>query len=176
MKRLFLVCGPESAGNRLVAVYLARAGVDIDASTNEQLPERVTVQSRDVGLIVHHEPKLSRTVQLAQSFGRSVLMVVLVREYVANIRSMIARGHVDTAARAAERIRLSHLAALSAASRYGLPFVAVSYESLVLHPRETVENLLNALELRTDNLDSPITVQGEQCPPEAENRNARRYA
>lgn len=177
MRRLFIVCGPESAGNRLVAAYLARAGVDIDASTADQRPDRSsTSDAGDAGLIVHHDPKLTRAVEEGIASGRFVSLVVTGREYGALMCSMIDRGHVRDAAAATGRIRAAYIAAGRVADRYDLPMVPVSYESLVLHQAETVENMLTALDLPLDGLDCPIEGQGRQFDPEPIDRNEARYA
>lgn len=176
MKRLFLVCGPESAGNRLVAAYLHRAGVEIDASTTPQLPEASGSAAQDVGLIVHYEPKLSRAVEAARKNRREVRMVVLTREIGALVASMVERGHVTCRSDAIQRARLAHMGAMEVAIRFDLPFVDVSYESLVLHPKPTVRHMLRVLDLPTDNLDSEIMVQRQAASPVPVDRNADRYA
>lgn len=175
MKRLVVVCGPESAGNRLVAGYLHRAGVSIESSTREQRPEVATDPEPLVGLIVHHEPKLSKAIVAGRKAGREVCMVVLTREIGALTQSMVARDHVTTLADARERMRLSHMEAMDCAIRFDLDFVVVAYESMVLHPRETVANMLRALALPADNLDADIFVQRKWRSAVPEDRNAARY-
>lgn len=176
MKRLFIVCGPESAGNRLVAAYLHRAGVDIDASTRPQQVQRVHSPMADVGLIIHHDPKLTEAVVAGIRAARRPQMVVLSREHRACSLSMMARGHVDDLSAAAARIRLSHMAAMDVAIRFDMDFVVVAYESLVLHPRETVAGMLAGLGLPTGNLGGEICVQRRWQSPVPVDRNADRYA
>ena len=90
----YIVCGPESSGNRLVASILCRSGCDGEGSTRqpqslEQLP--ATADRPYVCIIHYHLSPWVRALR-ARGFAR-VVAILPIREPMANVRSMMSRGH-----------------------------------------------------------------------------------
>ncbi len=90
----YIVCGAESSGNRLVASILCRSGCDGEGSTRqpqslEQLP---TTAERPYVCILHYH--LSPWVRAFRASGFARVVAILpIREPMANVRSMMVRGH-----------------------------------------------------------------------------------
>lgn len=174
-KRAFVVCGAESSGNRLLGAILCRAGCWGSGSTNQ--PDLTDIPSDEplVMVIRHHE--LLQTYRSLRQRGYEVTAIMLVREWIANVGSLIERGHDRTRRAAEKRIQKTLLCNLFDATVYGIPLVVTTYESLT---EAAISALLNQLGLRSDNLDQPLELRGQETPeqtyqPAPHIANAKHY-
>lgn len=149
-RRAYLVVGPESAGNRIVAALLARAGCTGEGSTFGRYQSELPDGESPVVLIrslPHGEvwPSLESLVVGLRERGYSTTVVVVSREPTALARSQVARG---LAVDERSALQVAHLAYADAvASCSGLvEWYLVSVEALALS-REAVAAFLNLLGL-----------------------------
>lgn len=157
-KKCYIVCGPESSGNRLMTSILVRAGCWGEGSTNQPRLEDVPDVEKAV-VIIHHN--LASSFAKLNERGFDVMAIMLVREWTANIESLINRGF-DQDRMAAERRILTTLASnLFDALCYNVPMVVTTYESI---NHDSLPDLLNRLGLRSDNLNEPLSLVGQEYP------------
>lgn len=108
MKRVFVVVGPESAGNRIMTAALIRSGCDGSASQagSEPLPSdpknAVVLRSMPHG---GGWPDLRDLQSKLERRGYEVTWIVVFRETVALARSQVVHGHARNPEIAEQRIR-----------------------------------------------------------------------
>lgn len=176
IRRAFIVCGAESSGNRLLGAILTRAGCWGEGSTNQPEPCDVPDDQSAVMVIRHHD--LRQTWQTLTSKGFRVTALLPVREWNANLGSLVTRGH-DLNQEAAElRIKRTLFGNLSDSLIYNIPLIVTTYESL--QDAASVTALLGTLGLPADNLDRPLELRGQERPdqtffPEPLRANAKHY-
>ena len=99
MPTAFIVCGPMSSGNRLLAGAMVRSGCLGEASTRQpKRPEQIAEAKpgKPFVLIAHY--RLRRWIKILRSKGyERVVAVCIVREQVATIRSQQKAGHAQLA-------------------------------------------------------------------------------
>lgn len=157
-KKCYVVCGPESSGNRLIASILVRAGCWGEGSTNQPRLEDIPDVEKAV-VIIHHN-LLSSFVKL-QERGFDVVALMLVREWTANVSSLIKRGFDQDVEMAERRILTTLASNLFDAICYNIPMIVTTYESI---NNDSLPNLLNKLGLRRDNLNEPLCLLGQEYP------------
>lgn len=174
----FLVTGPESAGNRLLAAILTRAGCHGTGAHDSPYTDRLPADGEDPVVLIRSMPHggswpdLGWSVQALRTRGYHVTMLITVREPVAHIRSQVARGHSRTEAAA----RIDTMSAYQRIFRaiLELPqrpaFRLVPYEGFVLHP-EAIGPFVR--ELGLDWKAGPVTV--ERQSREVTDENAKHY-
>jgi hypothetical protein len=157
----FLVVGPESAGNRLLAALLVAAGCHGDGSTAQRwdpgLPD-----GTNPAVVIRSVPHGGRWVNFRgiyralQAAGyKRVVTLVAVRHPVALARSQVRRGHAKHPGDARARIEQAYLRIMGGLQP---PFLLVPYEALVAS-EESRRELVVSLGLRPDLL--PLVVEGE---------------
>lgn len=176
MKRCFLVVGPESAGNRLLAGVLIRAGCHGRASTHQEwdqaLPEdetpAVVIRSFPHG---GRWPELPGILQTLSDRGYQTTVLVTVRHPVALTESQVARGHARRVEESMDLVRKAYrriFADLSGHPR--LRSFLVPYEAVC--EGGGAESLCIALGLSSSDVNH-VMVDGIAQP--VASRNARRY-
>ena len=157
--------GPESAGNRLLAAVLIRAGCAGQAST-AQAWDRTLPNGESPAVVIRSmphgraRPNISRIWARLQSRGYQATVLVTARHPAALGASMAARGHAASERKATEKARAAYrriFATMGAA-----PFYVVPYETLVGGP-EPVRALLRLLGLPPVT-DGPVTIDLETHP------------
>lgn len=158
-KRCFLVIGPESSGNKLIARILIDAGCYGDASTQQRLDK--TAPPEDINDIVlvrsfphgaekeRHFPNLA-TEQLAfQKYGFNDFMaIVTVRDMFCTSKSQVLRGHVNSEAEALQNIPAAYGHIYSQLGYFNIPSIHITYESLIHFPTQTILWLTTQLGLK----------------------------
>lgn len=163
MKRCYVVVGPESSGNRLLASILVRAGCIGSASTEQpwgdDLPshENLAVVIRSYP---HGEgwPYLNAIYNCLEARDYEVFTLITVRSPVACLSSQVAQGHAIDSGTAAALYREAYRRILADVRGH---FYLVPIESLILHPREATAALLALLGL-PPVVDGPLIVNGRE--------------
>ncbi len=123
-----IVAGPESAGNRLMAACLVQAGCHGSGSTDQPDPDALPVDRPCV--LIRHDANDVRDAMLDLN-GRRVFIIIVTRDWHANARSMVSRGHVPDLNAAKERLRSQLPQMMRMVESHRLPYVMTSYEALV---------------------------------------------
>ena len=182
MTTCYLVVGPESAGNRVLAACLIAGGGQGEATAgggcgyNDHLPE-----GEDRAVVIRSFPHGGKWPSLDRILGRLlahydlVTVLVTARHPLALWGSQVARDHVTSAAGAHDNSRYAYVVIMAALGRRwglsGLEWLLVPYESLA---DGGAEALLGQLGLSALGLDGLVEVEGELVP--LENRNRRHFA
>jgi len=171
-KRAFIISGPESAGNRVVASLLVRAGVDGAGSTNQiYTRDHLPSTSRLALTIIHHE--LTAPITTLRERGYDVTVIVVFRDAVAQEASLVQRGHDDSTAAAHARIAVTYANNFKDILALNCKYRLVSYDYLVWHPLAVLGRLLADLKL-------PMITKGpiywdDQPYDYIEDKNAAHY-
>lgn len=172
-KTAYIVSGPRSAGNRLLASILVRSGCGGSGSTIQphEFNELQTASGPFV-IIKHGDNNTLREwipALRAKGYERIVVLIVL-REPVANVSSMTARGHFTHAADARRHIArsISHAATDALADNAELEFV--TYEGLT---EAALKEWLPTVGL--PYVPGSIECVGQDAPDAIENANATHY-
>lgn len=170
MSTAYLVCGPESSGNRLVASILCRSGCGGEGSTRQpQRPADLPPARGPYALIKHHRLPLWIASLRAIGYGR-VCAVMPLREPVAQTRSAVDRGHeasvADARAKRASTIRDNVRDAYRLADQVEL----LTYEGL---SEAMLREWLPLVGLRY--VAGPLQLDGQLAPPVIEPQNERHY-
>ena len=158
MKRCFLVAGPPSSGNRLLAAILARAGCAGEGSTSARFNRTLPTTETPAVLIRHHPPAELFTALAQREYVVRVLACV--RDATCTIGSQVQRHHAPTVPAAEAGIEQSwrHLfQVLPPEVRLRL----VPYESLVLHPEAAAKAVLDWCGLHPGNPPEPLVIDGQ---------------
>ncbi len=92
MNAAYIVAGFVSSGNRLLSAIMVRSGCAGEGSTNQPSREQIPPPTRPLVIIEHYD--VQGWIRALRHAGYSpVVVCVLVREPIANIRSAITRGH-----------------------------------------------------------------------------------
>lgn len=145
-KVAYLVLGPESSGTRLMTSILINAGCSGSADHEQPFDKKI-----EGDLIVWRRsfphngkwPKIR--LLLKQLGGYSVTIVVMVRDWYYLISSQVAGGHTQTAIEANDNAATAYVEIFSQLKN--IPFIVVSYESLILNGEKAQINMLNELGL-----------------------------
>jgi hypothetical protein len=156
-KILYLVCGPESSGNRLMARILMAAGCYGDGDVIQRLDKEDPPPDAN-RVVLHrsfpygaqgggrHWPNINKLNDRFSALGYGMFVVVMARDHHCMARSQVEKGkHVKTLAEAQANIISAYGLILSYVMNFH--YVVVPYESIVLHPRETISWLLEYLAL-----------------------------
>lgn len=169
MPTAYLVCGAPSSGNRLVAAILCRSGCAGEGSTNQpaELADIPAAGYNPYVLIRHRN--VAQTIAALQQRGfTKVVAIVVVREPVATVRSMVNHGHQPTEAAAKRHRDIVIADNIADLDESGIPFEIVTYEGLT-------EDFLHAW-LPTIGLPyvmGPLSLPGQLSPPAIRNQNAK---
>lgn len=160
-KRCFLVCGPESSGNRLMTRILIRAGCYGDYNMFQRLDnEDVPPNINDI--VIHrsfpfgnegegrHWPDLYQIINRFEEMGHKLdHIIVMSRDFRCTIKSQLKANHVHKWEQAQENIIYAYHTIYwqIMLNKYQAKIIPVTYEGLVHHPRATLGWLLPALNL-----------------------------
>lgn len=172
MKKAFVVCGPESSGNRLVAAILVRAGCWGEGSTNQpKTVQDIPVDATHIVWIKHH--CLEDTVKKLRFAGfTEITLIVVIREPEANCRSMVKNGHLTDINKAySDRIKTIQ-AALNVGFTFDCKIEVITYEGL---SQPMLSLWLPRLGLPADNLDQPLQLIGQNTSELISNENSKHY-
>lgn len=171
MKRAFVVCGGESTGTRLVTAILLAAGCtgtsehvqpyDTNPPTGELIAWRRSLPHSG------HWPDLRKLITDLQARGYAVTLCVTMRDWFVASASQVAVGHVQSEEAALANLRRAYVEATDAAAATLVPYLLVSYESLIAQPMKATRALLTMLGL-------PMPPPGSLPPIRDE--NIKRYA
>lgn len=168
----FIVCGAVSSGNRLLSSILCRSGCTGEPSTLQpetidQLPHAGTAPY----VCIKHED-LAKWIEALRARGfRRIVAIVIVREPVAHVASILARGHA-TNVRAARRGRVNATAAnIRDAVASGAELEIITYEGLT---EPFLKKWLPDIGL--PYRPGPLAMPGQHAPSHIENQNLRHYA
>lgn len=168
--KAFVICGPESSGNRLVAAIFCRSGCGGEGSTNQpQSPAQLPPANRDYVIIKH--TNLTKWVNALKERGfESVTAILVIREPIANVRSMIARGHRTNAKDAYESRTQTILQNVREIMSLGIPVEIITYEGLT-------ESFLAAWlpRLGLPYVSGPLSLPGQRVSSDLRNQNSRHY-
>ena len=162
MKQAYVVAGPESSGNRLLAALLVRAGC-IGSGSMAQPFELPTYESPSVIVrsFPHGNdwPDLRDVYHALRDRGYMVRVLIPVRDPWCVVQSQHSRQHHPPEL-ALANVRRTYADIFAQLGQLNVWWLLVPYEAMVLHPVQAVRRLLELLGLPTDNLGSPIIVEG----------------
>lgn len=157
MPTLFIVAGPESSGNRLVASLLVAGGCRGEASTRQ--PEIGGVPTDGDAVIIAHDPGLIRRwLCWARSTRFDTHVVVVLRDWHATARSAVNRGHQPDLAASWEHLGGYYPGLFAVITEAQVPHTMVSYEAVVADRQAVSRWLMERLGLDTDSADSDLEV------------------
>lgn len=157
-KRIFIVAGPESSGNRLAARLLVKAGCWGDGSTTQRLDVPVRDGNAEMicGLVGEaenlvlvrsfpHSKKWVNLKDVADFFragGFEPFLVVTRRNWPCTALSQVNAGHVKTAGEALANIRNAERRLALEIKKVRCEHAIVDYDFLVSHPKAATAWLL----------------------------------
>lgn len=153
MKRVYIVAGAESSGNRLLTQILVAAGcISLDPSGALPIDEDpcVVLRSYPHG---NEWPDLAEIFRILRDRGYLVRVLVTIRDAHCVIESQLARQHHPRTL-SAPNIQRAHLAIFQQLAEVNCWFTVVPYESLVLHPAGAAQGLLERIELSAEVFDN----------------------
>lgn len=185
MSKAYLVVGPESSGNRLMARLLIAAGCYGDGDMFQRLDDRIpTPEEIDQPLVwvrsyphgpngekyKRHWPDIYNLIEkLRERSWSSVTIVVMVRDMYCVISSQVAHGHALDHIEAAQRCTQAYFRIFQQLSE--MPFgkipIIVTYEGLINNPEETMGWLIPSLGLGT--------IDDYVFPEKITNQNLKHY-
>jgi len=170
--RSFIVCGPQSSGNRLVAAILTRAGLSGSGSTDQ--PTDYNINYSKEWVIINHWNRIREWIAYFNANGHQVTMLIPIREAHACASSMVKTGHASSYESALKHINTVVAANLSLALIMGMRVELIPYSSL--STPGMVKQFLIRHGLRNDNLEEPLPLVGQIAPPQPENLDKKHYA
>ena len=157
-KRIFIVAGPESSGNRLVARLLVKAGCWGDGSTVQRLdaPVRDGNVETICGLVgvaenlvlvrsFPHAKKWINLKDVADLFrdgGFEPFLVITRRNWPCTVLSQMSAGHVKTGGEAFANIANAERRLAIEVKRVRCKHMVMDYDFLVSHPKAATAWLL----------------------------------
>jgi hypothetical protein len=148
--RAFLVLGAESSGTRLATRILMSAGcIGSDGhsqpfDTEEFGDAEMVVWRRSVP---HRGEWLDLGSMLNRCMDRDINVVVTMRDWSCVEASQRVRGHATQKEDVQSKLRMAYSSIFGQLTKYSVPYVALMYESLVLHSVECQCTFLKALRL-----------------------------
>jgi hypothetical protein len=155
-----LVLGPESSGTRLVTRMLIAMGCAGDGGHKQGFDTEIPVAGSQSLVWRRSLPHANRMPDVdamcgqVRDLGYEPSIVFTTREWYAMGRSQVRNGHAPTLERALGRSRGAYR--LMGACCALAPFVYVPYESLILHPRITMETVNAVLGLGLPAEKAPL--------------------
>jgi hypothetical protein len=169
-KTAYIVSGPRPSGNRLMASILVRSGCGGSGSTLQ--PKTVDELTEATGpfVIIQHASLHEWVPALRERGYERIVVLVVIREPVANLSSMTTRGHYrDIATARDQRARGIALTVMDAlGSQAELEFV--TYEGLT---EASLKEWLPTIGL--PYVPGALELVGQDAPSQIENVNAAHY-
>lgn len=172
MPTAYLVAGPPSAGNRLVAAALVRSGCLGEGSDNQPKRAIDVPPPGDKPVVVIKHRYVSDWIRTLRAIGYDrVVVVVVVREPIANARSLVANGSVTRFDDARKMIARMIAKNVFAATSEHATLEVITYEGL---NEQFLEAWLPRIGL--PYVDGPLDLPGQNGPSEITNQNGKHYA
>jgi len=170
MADAYIVAGPESSGNRLLAAILVRSGCAGEGSTRQpQNISDIPRPDRDYVLISHH--LIPMWVRALKEIGyERVHVIIIVREPIANTQSAVNRGHQKTIQEAKTDRLLTIASNIADSLAHGIEPEVITYEGIC---EEWLKMWLPTIGLQYQ--DGPLSLPGQHAPPTFNNMNHRHY-
>lgn len=172
MTTAYLIAGPPSSGNRLVASIFARSGCLGVGSCDQPTRTGEIPEAADRPLVIIKHRKINRWALALYAAGyKRVVVVVVVREPIANARSLVDHGHV-VGFSDAQSLRISMIARnIVAGMNYADRLEVITYEGLT-------EEFLSAWlpEIGLPYAPGPLDLPDQDTPASITNQNARHYS
>lgn len=162
----FLICGPQSAGNRFLAALLHRAGVLGEPSRKQSK----TCPNHDGHFWIQHE--VSHETMYKIEDWNPVLLITA-RETHALIKSAVKQRHFDNEDEALRHSMLCYANAIQMAVFHDVPFEIISYEQW--QDPGAIYHFLRRHGLRTDNLDEPLHLPDQRTGQRFVSQNWKHY-
>src|SRR5581483_1465500 len=171
MRRIFIVNGPESSGNRLVGAILLRAGCWGEASTNQ--PKTISDIPKEPNQVVWiHPGNFKDTIPALKTVFDEVTVILVIREPEANCRSMVRVGFFQTL-KQANIARINKIQeTINTALESNCKLEIITYEGL---STPMLRLWLPRLGLPVDNLNQNLKLVGQLAPTQIRNRNGKYY-
>lgn len=174
MKRCFVIAGPESSGNRLLAAILIRAGCRGDASTDQRWDSELPTDETPAVIIrsfPHGEewPDLQAINTELEARGYAITTLITVRHHSATVRSQVSRGHATGLSEAAAQIREAYTRIFAKVS---IDYMIVPYAVLIYESDKAIATMLEDLGLPPIT-EGDLMIDGE--PAFISNQNAKHY-
>lgn len=167
--RMFLVVGPESSGNRLLAGVLIKAGCVGVAGVNQEWADCPPPPGLENPVVIRSFPHGGETPDLTDLYesGYEVVTLVTVRHPKAVILSQVKQGHVDSVEQAFDNVQKAYKDIFAAIQG---EFHLIPYEAITHPDRCHLWGVLFALGLpeimdfnvTIDEVDRPIINQNEK--------------
>jgi hypothetical protein len=171
MRQAFVICGPQSSGNRLLGAILVRAGCWGEGSTNQ--PRHISEIPSDAEKIVWiHPPCLDTALTDLKAAQFDITAILIIREPEATCRSMVKAGFYPALTTAFNERIINVKNAISVASKHNCKIEIITYEGLTT---PMLKLWLTRLGLQTDNLENPLNLVGQYAPNFISNENAKHY-
>lgn len=161
MKRAYVVTGVESAGHRMVAGYLTRAGCWGKASTVQPVDRDLPPDQQDL-MVIRHTAGLRKTIETLKVLDYTVRALVCVRDHYPHVQSLVARRHALDPHIADALIQNGYCAIFETLRSTYTRYNIVPYSSVVRRPHQWAQHILKDLELSTDTLDKPLDIDGDR--------------
>jgi hypothetical protein len=168
----YLIAGPPSAGNRLVASALVRSGClgvgagDVQPKSFGDIPI-----AGDQPLVIIKHRKIFKWTRALYGAGYSrVVVIVIVREPIANALSLVERGHV-VGLEDAQSYRTTVIAQNIASGLFADRLEIITYEGLS-------ELFLSHWlpEIGLPYIPGPLDLPDQDTPSAIQNQNGKHYA
>lgn len=171
MTTAYIVAGPESSGNRLVAAILARSGCLGEGSTDQPLtPDDIPRASSQSVVVISHRD-LTDWIAGARRLGYgSVSVIVVIREPIATVKSQVARGHFADIATAHDSRTRTISDAINDTMSSGADLHVITYEGLT---EDALRVWLPSIGLEYRN--GPLELRGQDSPNWIRNSNGKHY-
>ena len=149
--RAYLVLGPESSGTRMMTRLLLASGCIGDGDHaqrwDEQLPDGETPIVWRRSLPHGGEwPSLDLMTHKLRKHGYAVFAVVMTRDWTAVARSQMEHWNHSWES-ALDNLRTAYPYIFASLLKFQVPYVMVSYESLVQYGPQSLEDLLASIGL-----------------------------
>lgn len=171
MTTAYIVAGPESSGNRLVAAILVRSGCLGEGSTDQpKSPHEVPQASQQPVVVIAHHNTKNWITGIKQRGYSSVSVIVVIREPIATVKSQVARGHFADFATAHDRRTRTIADAITDTLESCADLHIITYEGLT---EDALRSWLPSIGLAYRN--GPLDLQGQESPNWISNSNGKHY-
>lgn len=137
MRKVFMVCAPESMGNKLISRLLRDSGCAVMGSLEDFVPKPRVPPGRKIvwGRSIPYNTLWVDPVQMAEYVQPAhVILITSSRNLEFTIQSQIRHRHVTSREEAIDNIKRARDIIARAAKK--IPTYTVNYEELIANPRE----------------------------------------
>jgi len=161
MAKGILVYGAEGSGTRLFTKILLSAGCIGDSDHSQEFDNDIP-EAGDDDLVWRRSfpharrwPNIEWMVESLRDKGYEVNAVVMCRDWKAQIGSQMGHGHIGMERIGYRNAQIVYPAIFTWLSNLNVPYILVTYEGLVMRPKQYAEYILGffGLELEEDMVD-----------------------